>query len=67
DRGEPSSFPLSYVIPGWTEGVQLMEEGRLYKFYIPYYLAYSANGSPPKIPGFSTLIFDIELIDAGGE
>jgi FKBP-type peptidyl-prolyl cis-trans isomerase len=61
-RGEPISFPLSGVIPGWTEGVQLMGTGSKYQFYIPQELAYGLQGSPPTIPGGSTLIFDVELL-----
>ena len=61
DRGQTIEFPLNRVIPGWTEGVQLMKEGAKYRFYIPYNLAYGAQGSPPKIPAYSALIFDVEL------
>ena len=65
DRGEPASFPLNRVIPGWTEGVQLMNVGSKYRFYIPYNLAYGENGTG-SIPPFSTLIFDVELISIEG-
>lgn len=65
-RGEPATFPLNRVIPGWTEGVQLMPVGSKYKFYIPYQLAYGINGTGP-IPGGSVLIFEIELLSINGK
>ena len=63
DRGETIEFPLNGVIPGWTEGVQLMKEGSTFMFYIPSELAYGANPRPggPIKPN-STLIFKVELI-----
>lgn len=62
NRGEPATFPLNRVIPGWTEGVQLMKEGSKYTFFIPSDLAYGPQGVPGAIPPHSTLIFDVELI-----
>ena len=62
NRGEAATFPLNRVIPGWTEGVQLMKEGAKYTFFIPSDLAYGPQGVPGAIPPHSTLIFDVELI-----
>lgn len=62
NRGEPATFPLNRVIPGWTEGVQLMKEGARYTFFIPSDLAYGPQGIPGAIPAHSTLIFEVELL-----
>ena len=65
DRKEPLKFQLSRVIPGWAEGVQLMQEGSKYKFFVPWQLGYGPNGAGQDIPPYSVLIFEIELLNAG--
>ncbi len=62
ERGMPATFPLRQVIPGWTEGVQLMNKGAKYRFFIPSAIAYGKRGAPPKIGPDAALVFDIELI-----
>ncbi|WP_432696368.1 FKBP-type peptidyl-prolyl cis-trans isomerase [Marinobacterium sp. YM272] len=62
-RGTPAEFPVGAVIAGWTEALQLMTAGSKWKLYIPYQLAYGVQGSPGGIPPYSTLVFDVELID----
>ena len=61
-RGQPAAFPLDQVIPGWTEGVQLMPVGSKYHFVVPPQLAYGAQGAGGVIPPGAVLEFDIELL-----
>jgi len=61
-RGEPAVFGLQQVIAGWTEGLQLMQEGAKYRFFIPYRLAYGEGGAGQSIPPFAALVFDVELL-----
>lgn len=61
-RGEPATFPVSNVIPGWTEALQLMQEGDKWELVIPAELAYADQGAPPAIPPASTLVFEVELL-----
>ncbi|MEM9280745.1 MAG: FKBP-type peptidyl-prolyl cis-trans isomerase [Verrucomicrobiota bacterium] len=65
ERGTPTSFPLDRVIPGWTEGLQLMKEGAKYRFFIPYYLAYGERGAGSDIKPYSALTFEVELLKVG--
>lgn len=62
DRGEPSEFTLGFLIQGWNEGLTYMKQGGKATLIIPSFLGYGSTGSGDKIPGYSTLIFEIELI-----
>ena len=62
DRGQTATFGLNQVIAGWTEGLQLMQEGAKYRFFIPYTLGYGENGAGQSIPPYAALIFDVELV-----
>lgn len=61
-RGEPATFPLRGVIAGWTEGLQHMSVGAKYRFFIPFNLAYGAQGAGGSIPPYAALVFDVELL-----
>ncbi|CAG0911643.1 unnamed protein product [Cyprideis torosa] len=63
ERGEPIEFPLNRVIPGWTEGLQLMSEGAKYQLTIPENIAYGHRGAGRTIEPSETLIFDVELLE----
>lgn len=63
ERGEPAQFDLAHMIPGFTEGVQLMPAGSKYEFYMPSELGYGETGAPPVIEPNSALIFTVELLD----
>lgn len=63
ERGQPAQFPVNRVIPGWTEALQLMPVGSKWRVYIPQNLAYGAQGSGGRIPPYSALVFDVELLE----
>ena len=67
DRGQPVVFPVTGVIAGWTEALQVMKEGAKWKLYIPSNLAYKERGSPPKIGPNAALIFEVELLSIEGK
>ena len=62
-RGEPAEFPVGGVIKGWTEALQMMPVGSKWRLYVPYDLAYGEQGAGGAIKPYSTLIFDVELLD----
>jgi hypothetical protein len=62
DRGETAKFPLNRVIPGWTEGMQLVGEGGKITLWVPFNLGYGANAASADLPAYSTLVFEVELI-----
>ncbi|MBF35701.1 MAG: peptidylprolyl isomerase [Crocinitomicaceae bacterium] len=62
ERGQPATFPVSGVIKGWTEALQLMSVGSKWRLYVPYDLAYGERGAGANIGPFTTLIFEVELI-----
>lgn len=63
ERGEPVTFPVNGVIPGWREGIQLIGKGGKIKLWIPYNLGYGQSAVSPELPAYSTLVFDVELLD----
>ncbi len=66
ERGQPAEFPVGGVIKGWTEALQLMKVGAKYRLHIPHDLAYGEQGAGAAIAPYSTLVFDVELLDVLG-
>ena len=66
ERGQPAEFPVGGVIKGWTEALQLMKAGSKYRLYVPHDLAYGEQGAGAAIAPYSTLVFDVELLDVLG-
>ncbi|WP_026376773.1 FKBP-type peptidyl-prolyl cis-trans isomerase [Aestuariibacter salexigens] len=62
-RGEPAEFPVNGVIKGWTEALQMMPVGSKWRLYVPHQLAYGEQGAGAAIGPYSTLVFDVELLD----
>lgn len=62
-RGEPAEFPVSGVIAGWTEALQMMNTGSKWKLFVPYHLAYGERGAGGAIGPYTTLVFEVELLD----
>lgn len=63
ERGQPAEFPVNGVIKGWTEALQMMQEGSKWRLYVPHELAYGEQGAGGAIAPYSTLVFDVELLD----
>jgi len=63
ERGEPAEFPVNGVIPGWTEALQMMPIGSKWRLYVPHNLAYGEHGAGDRIAPYSTLVFDVELLE----
>jgi len=63
DRGQPAEFPVGGVIKGWTEALQMMKVGSKWRLYVPHNLAYGEQGAGGAIGPYSTLVFDVELLD----
>ena len=62
-RDQPAEFPVSGVIAGWTEALQLMPVGAKWRLYVPHHLAYGERGAGASIPPYSALVFEVELLD----